>query len=111
MKGILLAVISLLIIGQVLCTDIKCAFGPTPWKSQLRYQVSERETLTDTLYDGVYIIIDTKDGYVSQEIMNIGSFESTNLRTFGRFVKKGDTVINIGAHMGLEAIVYGKIIG
>ena len=43
--------------------------------------------------------------------MNSGSFESTNLRTFGRFVKKGDTVLNIGAHMGLEAIVYGKIIG
>jgi hypothetical protein len=28
-----------------------------------------------------------------------------------RFVKQGDTIINIGSHVGLEALVLGKIIG
>jgi len=28
-----------------------------------------------------------------------------------RFVKEGDTIINIGSHVGLEALVLGKIIG
>ena len=28
-----------------------------------------------------------------------------------RFVKEGDTVLNIGSHIGLEAMVLGKIVG
>lgn len=28
-----------------------------------------------------------------------------------RFVKEGDTVLNIGSHIGLEAVVMGKIVG
>ena len=28
-----------------------------------------------------------------------------------RFVKEGDTILNIGSHIGLEAIVLGKLAG
>lgn len=33
------------------------------------------------------------------------------LRTMARFVKKGDTILNLGSHIGLESVVMGKIIG
>ena len=37
--------------------------------------------------------------------------DNINLRAFGRFVKEGQTFINIGTHIGLESMVYGQIIG
>lgn len=33
------------------------------------------------------------------------------MRTFARFVKRGDIVLNVGAHVGIEAIVFGTIVG
>lgn len=57
------------------------------------------------------IIVDRLDGTVSQLIRNSGSWEPANIRVMARFVKEGDTVINIGSHVGLEALVMGKIIG
>ena len=28
-----------------------------------------------------------------------------------RFIKEGSTVLNVGSHIGLEAVVFGKIVG
>lgn len=57
------------------------------------------------------IIVDRYDALVSSYIRNSGSWEAFNIRTMTRFVKEGDTVLNIGSHVGLEAMIMGKIIG
>lgn len=57
------------------------------------------------------MVVDRKDNYISRLLQTTGAWEPTNMRTFGRFVKKGDVVLNVGAHIGIEAMVYGKIAG
>lgn len=54
------------------------------------------------------MVTDSTDGFVSNFIANDGTWEPANLKTFSRFVKKGDTILNIGAHIGLEGIVLAK---
>jgi hypothetical protein len=73
--------------------------------------ISDREIVVSTKYDKVDVIVDSRDGVVSSNIKNGGTWEPRNLRTMARFVKTGDTVINIGSHIGLEAIVMGRIAG
>ena len=46
---------------------------------------------------------------ISKIIKATGTWTPYNLRTFGRLIKKGDTILNVGAHNGIEAIVYSKI--
>jgi len=67
--------------------------------------------LVSTKYDKVDVIVDVQDGLISRYIREGGTWEPKNLRAIARFVKKGDTVLNIGSHVGLEAMVLGKIIG
>ena len=57
------------------------------------------------------MIVDRLDQTVSHLIKESGTWEPHYLRTMARFVKEGDTVVNIGSHIGLEAIVLGKIAG
>ena len=67
--------------------------------------------LVNTRYPPVKVVIDTFDKIVSRNIMEIGSWEFVNLKTFKRFVKEGDIILNIGSHVGLEAIVLAKKAG
>ena len=57
------------------------------------------------------VVVDTYDRIVSRHITDIGSWEPVNLKTFQRFVKEGDNMLNIGSHIGLEAIVLAKKAG
>ena len=57
------------------------------------------------------VVVDTYDRIVSRHITDIGSWEPVNLKTFQRFVKEGDNILNIGSHIGLEAIVLAKKAG
>lgn len=52
--------------------------------------------------------IDATDSTVSAYIANYGSWEPANIKTFSRFIKKGDNILNVGAHVGLEGIVLAK---
>lgn len=67
--------------------------------------------LVSTKYAKVDVIIDSQDALVSTMIRSGGSWEPKNLRTMARFVTEGNTILNIGSHIGLEAIVLGKIVG
>ena len=67
--------------------------------------------LVNTRYPPVKIIVDALDETVSRFIMETGTWEPVNLQTFRRFAKKGDTILNIGSHVGLEAIVLSKQTG
>jgi hypothetical protein len=57
------------------------------------------------------MVVDGLDGTISKAIMDHGTWEPVNMKTFGRFVKEGDTFVNIGSHIGLEGVVYGKKVG
>lgn len=72
--------------------------------------LSPRELLVSTMYH-VDVIVDPQDKGVSRVIMDIGTWEPRNIRLMSRFVKTGSTVLNIGSHIGLEAIIMGKIAG
>ena len=56
-------------------------------------------------------MIDPKDELVSREIKNIGAYKPENIRTYGKLVKPGGTILSVGSHVGLAAIVYTKIAG
>jgi tRNA A58 N-methylase Trm61 len=57
------------------------------------------------------VIVDASDGAVSRSIATTGTWEPYDIRTMARFVKKGMTILNMGSHIGLEAMVLGKIVG
>ena len=48
---------------------------------------------------------------VSKTIKDGGCWEPSDLRTIARFVKPGQTFLNLGSHIGLEAMVLGRIVG
>ena len=89
---------------------VQCQFETSNWQPGKRFYFSEREELVSTLYN-MDIIVDKLDKTVSESIRNTGSWQPSNIRVLTRFVKEGDTVINIGSHVGLEALIMGKIIG
>ena len=55
--------------------------------------------------------MDDNDQTVSRKIKEEGFWDTRNLMAVQRFIKPGDTVLNIGTHIGLEAIVLGKLVG
>lgn len=67
--------------------------------------------LVSTVYDHIDLIVDTYDNMVSGVIRATGLWEGRNIRTMARFIKEGQVILNIGSHVGLEAIVFGKIVG
>ena len=91
-------------------TKVQCQFEPSNWDQDKNYQLSEREEIVSTIY-GLDVVVDRLDKTVSQSIRAVGTWEGHLLRTMARFVKPGDTVINIGSHIGLEALVLGRIAG
>ena len=48
---------------------------------------------------------------MSRKIDSAGTWDNQNIKTMARFVKPGDVMMNIGCHIGLEAMVLGQIIG
>lgn len=63
--------------------------------------MGERDVLVSTIYTGVDIFVDKLDGFISRAIMNYGYWEPRNLRNMARFVKPGDSILNVGSHVGL----------
>jgi protein-L-isoaspartate O-methyltransferase len=71
---------------------------------------TERELLVDTIY-GFNVYVDSLDATVSKTIANSGTWEPHMISLIATLVKPGDSILNIGSHVGLEAIIMGKIIG
>ena len=47
------------------------------------------------------MVTDATDGTVSTITAEQGTWKPANIKTFSRFIKKGDNILNIGAHIGL----------
>jgi tRNA A58 N-methylase Trm61 len=56
-------------------------------------------------------VVDALDGGVSNNLKNKGYWEPESLKAMARYVKEGSRILNAGSHIGLEAIVLGKIAG
>lgn len=54
--------------------------------------------------------IDTYDHVVGKKIAEGGTFEPSQINLIGHIVKTGDQVLVVGGHMGLEALIIGKVI-
>ena len=55
------------------------------------------------------MVIDSRDLSASKHIKLVGFYPG--IQNYIRLVKEGDIVLNIGVHIGLEAMIMGKIIG
>ena len=64
-----------------------------------------------TIYEGIDLFVDGWDASVSKMIINKGYWQPLNLRNMARFVQPGYTILNVGTHVGLEAIVLGQTLG
>ena len=93
--------LSLVALQLTHATNITCEFNPPPWGRGKSYILSRREKLVPAIYDHVDVFVDTVDITVSRSITNTGSWGPRNLRTFARFVSPGNTVLNLGSHIGL----------
>ena len=102
----------LLLLGVLAVQGIKvqCEYEPNTWKPNQRFFLNDREVLVPTIY-GLNLVIDDKDGTVSNSIKVLGTWEAQNMRAMAKLVKEGDTILNIGAHIRIEAIVLGKGLG
>lgn len=68
-------------------------------------------SIISTIYDDTVIVVDDQDKDMSFLLRLNGVYEEYNTATQGRFVKEGDTILNIGCQYGLEAIVLAKLAG
>ena len=89
---------------------VQCEYEPSSWQAQRKFKISQREALVPTIY-GLDIIVDDWDGVVSKEIQNRGHWQPRNVRAMSKFVKEGSSILNIGAHVGLQAIVLAEKVG
>ena len=104
----------LLFFLTILCLSysikVQCEHEPSSWKPGQKFQITKREVMVPTIYN-LDIVVDDLDGVVSRTIKETGTWEPRNIRTMAKFLSEGGTVLNIGAHIGLEAIVLGRGVG
>lgn len=108
--SLMLVVLALLLIKLSEAGKINCILT-TPYKKNIRFHLSNDELLVNTLYDGVNLVIDKHDPYISYVISQIGTWEPDSIQMMARFVKPGDTIVNLGTHIGIELVVLGQIAG
>lgn len=66
--------------------------------------------LTNTRY-GFQMYTHKQDGFVSENIRRVGDWEPDVAYTLQAFLKRGDTVIHLGGHVGFDDIIIGRAIG
>ena len=66
------------------------------------------EELVSTIYPDVSMIVDSRDGDIAGQIKRFGYWAPQNVEDFGRLIKKGDTLLNVGSHIGIETIIFAK---
>ena len=57
------------------------------------------------------LYIDKDDQVVSQELIQSGKWEPFETKIFKKSIKKGDVVLDIGAHIGYYTLIAAKIVG
>ena len=63
------------------------------------------------IIDGHKFFIDKRDTTVSQELILSGKWEEYETSLFKRKIKKGDVVLDIGAHIGYYTLIAADIVG
>lgn len=52
-----------------------------------------------------------KNAYLDNNVINYGEFEPLSTALVRRFLKSGDTVLDIGANIGYYSVIFSKIVG
>jgi len=62
------------------CAKLPCQGNLRSWRRSLNIDLSPTETLTDTIYEGINVVVEKKDeNSVSGNIKRIGTWEPTNM--------------------------------
>lgn len=110
-KSLIEMTVLVLLLAGSFQAEIQCEYGYNSFDKRRSFLLNEREKLIQTIYPTVDILVDNFDGTISKDISNGGAWKNKKLRGATLFVKPGDTVLNVGSHIGLEAINLGKIVG
>ena len=57
------------------------------------------------------MIVDPNDDWVSYKLMKEGFWEKNITQLLKKYVKPGQTAMNIGGHIGYHAIMLSKLVG
>lgn len=63
------------------------------------------------IFEGSILYIDKNDTVISQELLQSGKWEEFETKVFKKNIKKGDIVLDIGAHIGYYTLIAAKIVG
>ncbi len=61
--------------------------------------------------DGLTFYLNPKDGYLTQLVLSLGTYEPEQTRLFRSKCRPGDTVIDVGANVGWYTIIASKLVG
>ena len=78
------------------------------WHKKPRVYLNRREVLAPTKHNFA-MVVDATDHIVSDKILVRGTWEPQLHLLISKLVKQNDTVLNLGAQLGEEAILMGKI--
>ena len=86
-----------------------CLCDSATWLRQPRLYLNTEELLAPTCY-GFSLVVSPTDTVVSETILASGSWQPQLVHLVSQLVSAGDIVVNLGAHVGLEALLMGQIV-
>ncbi len=69
------------------------------------------EDVVEVVVNGVKIHVDAADPSISQTLIQHGYYEPYISTAFERYVTAGNTVLDIGANIGVHSVLAGKLVG
>jgi len=84
-------------------------------RTAYRFIVSARKLFgldneTEVIRDGIHWHLDLSEG-IDLAIYLLGKFENTTVRTYRRFLRQGDSVLDIGANIGAHTLHLAACVG
>jgi hypothetical protein len=108
--GCLWLLLLALLVARGSATYVSCQSYFWDWRRQVKYELEDGQAIGSTIYE-FDMIVDLQDKGVSNQILDSGTSEADTTRTAARFVRKGDRVVVVGAHVGLQAILFARVVG
>lgn len=63
------------------------------------------------MVNGYKLFLNRKDFYVCSHLLNFGTWEFDETELVKKEIKKGDTVVDLGAHIGYYTLLFSKLVG